>query len=42
MTLLLRGWVAIVATAAVGNSIQCFLNERFPQQRIYSLTNQGI
>lgn len=40
---LLRGWISLVAVAAIGNSIQCLLNENYPRERIYLLAaDNGI
>ena len=37
MLLWLRVWVGVVAVMALGSAVQCFLNEQYPQQRIYTL-----
>jgi hypothetical protein len=41
MSLYLRGWIGIVAVTAMANTIQCFLNDQYPHQRIYALTDQA-
>lgn len=40
MSIWLRGWIGLVAITAVGNTVQCFLNEDYPRQRIYTLQGE--
>ncbi|XP_006823047.1 ergosterol biosynthetic protein 28 homolog [Saccoglossus kowalevskii] len=42
MESILRGWIALVAMMAVGNTVQCFVDERFLANKLYTGAAESV